>query len=76
MKKLILITLVLGLSSYIYAGCSACGPEKKHDHDHSKVKACDSCGCSKERSACDKKEKSSCGGCSASEKKSSCSASK
>ena len=76
MKKLILITLLLGLFSYTYGG--GCG--SNHDHDHSKAKACDTCECStdssKDRAVCDKKEKPSCSACPVSEKKSSCGSSK
>jgi hypothetical protein len=53
MKKLILITLFLGLSSFIYAGCGDCGPNSCG----ADKKTAEKSECSKDKSSCDTKEK-------------------
>lgn len=53
MKKLILIALVLGLSSFVYAGCGGCGPKSCGSEEKSTEKS----ECSKDKASCDKKEK-------------------
>ena len=53
MKKLLLVVLVFGLSSFIYAGCGGCGPNSCGSDEKTTEKS----GCSKDKVGCDKKEK-------------------
>ena len=71
MKKLVIISLALGLVSYIYAGCGACGSSVKKACSSESVSA--EASCSKDNKSSDKDNKSCSSVKSSCWKKASCS---